>query len=300
MLPSSFSRMKSALERTIRARKAGVALVVVALVVLGGTVWGATAIGSATDGRGAFTDDDGSIHEPDINGLAASEITKGCNPPANTQYCPQSPVTRAQMASFLVRALGLPPATDNPFTDTTGSVHQADIAALAQADITRGCNPPANNDDGPPPNPQYCPNSPVTRAQMASFLVRALDGVDAILNRLSLRTGVTCTKDGTSCSRRATLASGIRLEISEGWYQVLPYQTGEEAAFKAGDTNVSVTWDGSPVEGVSLGIDESRSPATRIWRYRLPPLTSGSHTLRATWRWSGDTYQTATVVISVP
>ena len=54
-----------------------------------------------------FDDDDGSTFEDDINRLAAAGITQGCNPPANTQYCPGALVTRAQMASFLVRALGL-------------------------------------------------------------------------------------------------------------------------------------------------------------------------------------------------
>ncbi|MFP3915884.1 MAG: choice-of-anchor Q domain-containing protein, partial [Actinomycetota bacterium] len=39
----------------------------------------------------------------------AADITRGCNPPANDRYCPGDPVTRAQMASFLVRALDLAP-----------------------------------------------------------------------------------------------------------------------------------------------------------------------------------------------
>ncbi|HSJ33840.1 MAG TPA: S-layer homology domain-containing protein [Acidimicrobiia bacterium] len=264
----------------------------IAVAALLGTVMAATAVGSSTDGRGSFTDDDGSIHESDINGLAASEITKGCNPPDNTRFCPHSPVTRAQMASFLVRALDLPAADQNPFTDTAGSVHLDDIDALAQADITKGCNPPDNT--------RYCPNDPVTRAQMASFLVRALDGVDAILNRLSLRSGLSCSKDGLSCSKRVTLAAGTRLEVEEGWYQVTPYRSGEEAAFKDGDTRLSVTWDGEPLAGDYLGVNESRSPATRMWEYRPPALTPGTHTLRMAWRWLGNSHQTASITITVP
>jgi hypothetical protein len=267
-------------------------VLLLAVAGLLGTVMAATAVGSSTDGRGSFTDDDGSIHESDINGLAASEITKGCNPPQNTQYCPDDPVTRAQMASFLVRALDLPTADQNPFTDTSGSVHQNDISALAQADITKGCNPPQNT--------QYCPDDPVTRAQMASFLVRALDGVDPILNRLSLRSGLSCSKDGLSCSKRISLAAGTRLQIREGWYQVTPYESGEEAAFKDGGTQLSVTWDGDSLAGDYLGLSESASPATRMWDYRLPPLTSGTHTLRMAWRWLDDVHQTATITITVP
>ncbi|MFP3916152.1 MAG: S-layer homology domain-containing protein, partial [Actinomycetota bacterium] len=134
--------------------------------VLVGGVWSATAVGESTNGRGSFIDDDGSVHESDINGLAAADITRGCDPPDNTRFCPTQSVTRAQMASFVVRALELPASSDGPFRDVGGTVHASDIDALAAAGITRGCNPPDND--------LYCPTQPVTRAQMASFLVRAL------------------------------------------------------------------------------------------------------------------------------
>ena len=49
-----------------------------------------------------FTDDAGSIHEVNINRLAASGITTGCTA---TTYCPSDEVTRGQMAAFLHRAL---------------------------------------------------------------------------------------------------------------------------------------------------------------------------------------------------
>ena len=55
-----------------------------------------------------FDDDDASIFEGAIDRLAASGITSGCNPPANTDFCPHKNVTRGQMASFLSRALTLP------------------------------------------------------------------------------------------------------------------------------------------------------------------------------------------------
>ncbi len=53
-----------------------------------------------------FTDDDASVFENDINAVAGAGITKGCNPPDNDRYCPSDYVTRAQMASFIARALG--------------------------------------------------------------------------------------------------------------------------------------------------------------------------------------------------
>ncbi|MFQ5516564.1 MAG: S8 family serine peptidase [Acidimicrobiia bacterium] len=116
---------------------------------------------------GSFTDDDGNVHEGFIEAMAISGITLGCNPPANDMYCPRDAVSRAQMATFLVRALGLTPSEDNgSFTDHLASVHRRNINALRIAGITQGCNPPANT--------LYCPNDPVRRDQMATFLGRAL------------------------------------------------------------------------------------------------------------------------------
>jgi hypothetical protein len=120
-----------------------------------------------SDDSGRFIDDDGSIHEEDIEQAARRDITRGCNPPQNTRYCPKDSITRGQMAAFLVRALDLPPGTEDAFDDDADSIFEGDIDALAAADITRGCNPPTND--------RFCPNDNVTRGQMAAFLVRALD-----------------------------------------------------------------------------------------------------------------------------
>jgi hypothetical protein len=49
----------------------------------------------------AFTDDNGNIHEVNINLVARDGIASGCG---GTNYCPSSNVTRGQMAAFLHRA----------------------------------------------------------------------------------------------------------------------------------------------------------------------------------------------------
>ncbi len=102
----------------------------------------------------------------DIEWLASEGITLGCNPPANSVFCPDDSVTRGQMAAFLVRALDLPAGAVGRFPDDDGTVFEADIEALAEAGVTLGCDPPANS--------QFCPDDPVTRGQMAAFLARAL------------------------------------------------------------------------------------------------------------------------------
>jgi hypothetical protein len=43
------------------------------------------------------------IFHGDITWLADNEITRGCNPPTNTQFCPKDNVTREQMAAFIRR-----------------------------------------------------------------------------------------------------------------------------------------------------------------------------------------------------
>jgi hypothetical protein len=112
-----------------------------------------------------FLDDDGSQFEPAINAVADARITLGCNPPASDRFCPDQPVTRGQMAAFLARALALAPGSDR-FGDVDESVFEADINAIAQAGITRGCNPPANN--------RFCPSGLITRGEMATFIMRSM------------------------------------------------------------------------------------------------------------------------------
>ena len=110
---------------------------------------------------GTFIDDDANAHEPDIEALAAAGITKGCAP---ERYCPGDPVSRGQMASFITRSVdGLIPATKDWFPDDTGSVHEADINVIAENGITIGYT------DG-----TFRPHASISRAEMASMLVRAL------------------------------------------------------------------------------------------------------------------------------
>jgi len=111
-----------------------------------------------------FTDDEASIHEANINKLAAAGITTGCTA---TTFCPRALVTRAQMASFLVRAAHLTVgAGRNYFNDDNGNLHEANIDRAAAAGIASGCG-----------TWHYCPTGSVTREQMAAFLHRVIHPV---------------------------------------------------------------------------------------------------------------------------
>lgn len=98
-----------------------------------------------------------------IEQMAVRGITLGCG---GGSYCPEQPVTREQMAAFVIRALGSfnPPAPPaQRFLDVPPeNSFAAFIEQMAVRGITLGCG--GNN---------YCPEQPVTREQMAAFLVRA-------------------------------------------------------------------------------------------------------------------------------
>ena len=102
-----------------------------------------------------------------IEQLAAEGITAGC---AGGNYCPLSAVTRAQMAVFLLKtehgAAYLPPPCTGVFPDVPCPSLFADwIEQLASEGITGGCA-----------GGNYCPDLPVTRAQMAVFLLKMEHG----------------------------------------------------------------------------------------------------------------------------
>jgi hypothetical protein len=234
-----------------------------------------------------FQDIAASVHEQNIDALASAGITKGCNPPANTLFCPDLVTTRAEMASFLVRTLSLPPAPDQPFVDVAGTIHRDNIAALAFAGITKGCNPPTND--------RYCPGDSVSREQIASFVTRALPDLSPVYNQLSLLTSVVCAKDGISCTRSFTAASGIRWEVTGGWYNVLPFLAGEEAMFEAPGTRLEVELNGVPVGLTELGQAQSGSLVKRLFTVVLDPIGRGSNTIVARWRWNGTVVRTLTI-----
>jgi hypothetical protein len=103
-----------------------------------------------------------------IKQLAADGITSGCG---SGNYCPEGAVTRAQMAIFLLRSkygAGYNPpdvGAGTGFSDVPPSYWAAAwIKQLVAEGITAGCG-----------TGTYCPESPVTRAQMAVFLVRTFN-----------------------------------------------------------------------------------------------------------------------------
>ena len=121
--------------------------------------------GQITESRFADVDDyEDWMHF--IDRLSDLGVTVGCKSEP-LRYCPDSAVSRSQMAAFLYRAFDLPHA-ESPagFTDVSEESWAFDyINALAASKITVGCKSKPFS---------YCPGGSVTKAQMATFLYRAL------------------------------------------------------------------------------------------------------------------------------
>ncbi len=129
--------------------------------------------GDPGDGSGevaeepAFTDIAGTTHEESITLLAEAGIVSGIG---DGLFAPRRTVTRAQMATFLVKTVELLlerdfVAGEDWFDDTDGSVHAPQIDVARELQITLGTSDPR----------LYEPDREVSRAQMASFIARTLD-----------------------------------------------------------------------------------------------------------------------------
>jgi len=97
-----------------------------------------------------------------INVLASWQVTLGCS---STQYCPTDPVTRGQLAAFIIRSLygdNFTYTTTPYFTDVPSTYpFFSYIQKLRDLGITTGCTPTT-----------FCPGDPVTRGQAAVLIVR--------------------------------------------------------------------------------------------------------------------------------
>ena len=133
---------------------------------------GASAGGQAATLPNAFFADFLDVPQHDlfhdyVETVFRSGVTAGCG---SGHYCRNDPVTREQMAVFLLKSKHdtayLPPACAGTFDDVVCPGQFTDwIEQLAAEGITGGCG--GNN---------YCPADPVTRAQLAVFLLKTEHG----------------------------------------------------------------------------------------------------------------------------
>lgn len=118
--------------------------------------------------------DEGSVHAANIERAGDLGIAAGTSvsPPTDDgvttrTFSPSEPVTRGQMATFMARAWTAagqtcPANADSSFSDVaSGSTHAAGINCMAALEIARGTTAGT-----------FLPSEPVSRGQMATFLIR--------------------------------------------------------------------------------------------------------------------------------
>ncbi len=110
--------------------------------------------------------------QPWVENFYSKGITTGCAA-SPLRYCPENPVTRAAMAVFVLRVIEgssyVPPPASHFFSDMPVAGKEwmePFVDEFYRRGITGGCGP----------GPIYCPENPVTRAAMAVFLLRAIEG----------------------------------------------------------------------------------------------------------------------------
>lgn len=118
--------------------------------------------------EGRFCDEDGNVHESNIETIADWGITLGCG---GNRFCPDQTIIRSQMAAFLYRAVtrqsGTPASAKAILEDVSQDSWYRPFAEWAVATgVMRA------------PNGVFNPNGVVTRADMAEMMVAAFNNLE--------------------------------------------------------------------------------------------------------------------------
>lgn len=214
------------------------------------------------------------IHTAAIDCVAWWNVTTGL--PDGT-FQPGGAVTRGQMATFMTNAIlatgGQLPPPGSGFEDARDTVHRRAIERLAAAGIVGGF-----------PDGGFRPNEPVTRGQMATFLVGALEhlAVDApaLAGHSAPRTFLDVP--GSTHEDRIVLASnaGIAGGFDDGTYRpAAPVSRMQMATFLA-RLLATVTDTGVEVRAARAAVDRT-AIREEICR------TGGADITRADWLLAG-------------
>jgi hypothetical protein len=216
--------------------------------------------------RGAFPDISSGVHVANVETLAGfdPQIVAGFD---DGTFRPARALTRAQFASITTRMLDeladqgkisrLPNAS-SPFRDTAGSVHERNIARLANAGIVAGRD-----------RNTFAPQESITRGQIASIITRILGGLvdqELVLQPLEL-SGVVHDAEDVRPDELGDRIAGATVEVSgvantttttngDGVYSVWLQQPGTSTmeVRATGFQTREVTLD-LPDENVEDGLD---------------------------------------------
>ncbi len=138
-------------------------------------------------------------------------ITSGCG---NNNFCPDDPVTRGEMAAFIIAARYGAIPFSYPSTPYFADVPSSNIffrfvQKMAQMGITSGCG-----------NGNFCPDDSLTRGQMAVFIVTGL--LDELLPpNVQLIAGAV-PNSGTAGQTVTVILSGVGTNFGAGTQVAVP------------------------------------------------------------------------------
>ncbi len=164
----------------------------------------------------SFTDvPDSNTFHTDIAWLADAGVTKGCNPPANTEFCPDDAVTRGQMSAFMHRFAQYIGAEDG----TPALADSADDAAALEGKAGASYTNPVvsvQTDDTSLPN--------ATVVELAELTINTPDDGGLIISGM-LRPNATATGQATFWLQ---LDSGTCSFTTGEFYSITPSRIGQE------------------------------------------------------------------------
>ena len=120
-------------------------------------LWRLFKINRAT--RDYYSDDNGLSEEHAINAIREAGFSL-----RTRNFRPNDPLRRGEAALFTRRALNLPKATRDYFSDDNGSIYESAINAVAAKGLIRGCG-----------GGRFCPGARFSRVSMAALLYRSVE-----------------------------------------------------------------------------------------------------------------------------
>ena len=188
--------------------------------------------------------------------------------------------SRMMVLVISVVAIALIPVAavaSHQFTDVPDSnIFHSDIAWMRDNNVTKGCNPPAND--------KYCPGTTVTREQMAAFMHRL-----AINKVVDAKTAVNADKlDGLDSTAFRSIAASASFDTAGGEGAVaLASITGFDVPAGGGallaSANTTVLEDSGPQLGIFwIEIDGSGScdgaidDGSTFWDTVISPFDRGT------------------------
>ena len=217
-----------------------------------------------------------------IEQLADLDIAKGTT---RSTFSPDSVVTRRQMALFLARFLDKAPVgeggvnfedvdpDDEEFTDLRDlprSAYRA-IVTLFEMGVTTGTS-----------RTRFSPDDPVTRAQMALFITRALAHTNARPAGLTLQSGATTVTSDETIDLVISLRDRTHRPVPDGLVDLF-YAPSRKLAFKSDGGCTSSAQPDTGDEACVIDLDDETTDEDGNLVYELIANED-----LVVWAWTGD------------